>query len=298
MQFPITLSEAFLREIEALAPQCAPPNPEACWALGKVVAQEEASAKLPLRQWPPLALPPALLRAAADFYRTLPEWSADIPELSWTHYRLLLVIKNPELRLSYWREALQNQWSTRELARQIQSRYCERHPPHSLREDAPRHAAAWIKDPYVLEFLPLPSEGRLLERDMEEAMILRLQYLLLELGKGFAFVARQKRLATATGKRYFIDRVFYHFILKCFVLVDLKAGELSHRDIGQMDMYVRFFEEKWRGPADNPTVGLILCRKKDQTLVRYSALSDNDRLFASTYRLHLPTEEELCNIIS
>ena len=149
-----------------------------------------------------------------------------------------------------------------------------------------------IKDPYVLEFLGIPDAHAFRESELEQAIIDKLQAFLLELGKGFAFVARQQRIPTET-KDFFIDLVFYNYLLKCFVLIDLKAGELTHQDIGQMDMYVRLYEDRHKNPGDNPTVGLILCTDKDATVVKYSVLSESKQLFASQYRLVLPTEEEL-----
>jgi len=144
----------------------------------------------------------------------------------------------------------------------------------------------------LLEFLGLPETGRLLEADLEQALIDKLQSFLLELGKGFAFVARQMRISTET-KDFYIDLVFYNYLLKCFVLFDLKTGELTHQDIGQMDMYVRMVDDLKRSPDDNPTVGIILCAAKDHSVVRYSVLHENQQLFASKYKLILPTEEEL-----
>lgn len=149
-----------------------------------------------------------------------------------------------------------------------------------------------LKDPYILDFLGLKTYPKLSETDLEEALISKLQEFLLELGKGFAFVARQKRIRTETKDRY-IDLVFYNILLKCYVLIDLKAGELEHGDIAQMDMYVRIYEDKVRGTDDNPTIGLILCTEKDATVVRYSVLDESNQLFASKYKLYLPSEEEL-----
>jgi predicted nuclease of restriction endonuclease-like (RecB) superfamily len=149
-----------------------------------------------------------------------------------------------------------------------------------------------LKDPYVLEFLQLKDNNRYLESELEAALIDKLNAFLLELGKGFAFVARQKRISTET-KHFYIDLVFYNYLLKCFVLIDLKVNELSHQDIGQMDMYVRLYEDKYKIPDNNPTIGLILCTHKDKTVVKYSVLNENKQLFASKYMLHLPTEEEL-----
>ena len=150
----------------------------------------------------------------------------------------------------------------------------------------------FIKNPYVLEFLGLEDNPDFRESELEQAIVGKLQSFLLELGKGFAFVARQQRISTET-RDFFIDLVFYNYILKCFVLVDLKTGELTHQDIGQMDMYVRIYEDTMKGADDNPTVGIILCTDKDQTVVKYSVLNDSRQLFASKYQLYLPTEEEL-----
>ncbi len=224
-------------------------------------------------------------------------------ELSWTHYRLLLGVEKPEARQWYMNEAADQNWSTRALERQINSLYYER--LLMSRDKAPvvdemREKTAplapqpedFIKDPYVLEFLGIPDSHKFRESELEEAIIGKLQAFLLELGKGFSFVARQRRISTET-KDFFVDLVFYNYLLKCFVLVDLKTGELTHQDIGQMDMYVRLFEDKVKGPDDNPTVGIILCTEKDRTIVKYSVLKENRRLFAAKYKLCLPTEEEL-----
>ncbi|TRZ85216.1 DUF1016 domain-containing protein [bacterium] len=224
-------------------------------------------------------------------------------ELSWTHYRLLLRIEKPEARAWYMNEAADQNWSTRALERQIHSLYYER--LLMSRDKAPVVDEMWektaphapkpedfIKDPYVLEFLGIPDSHKFRESELEEAIIGKLQAFLLELGKGFSFVARQRRISTES-KDFFVDLVFYNYLLKCFVLVDLKTGELTHQDIGQMDMYVRLFEDKVKGPDDNPTVGIILCTEKDRTIVKYSVLKENRRLFAAKYKLCLPTEEEL-----
>jgi len=149
-----------------------------------------------------------------------------------------------------------------------------------------------VRDPVMLEFLGLPGTGKLLESNLEQALLDNLQAFLLELGKGFAFVARQLRISTES-KDFYIDMVFYNYLLKCFVLFDLKSGELSHKDIGQMDMYVRMVDALKRAPDDNPTVGIILCTHKDASVVRYSVLHENEHLFASKYKLVLPSEEEL-----
>lgn len=226
------------------------------------------------------AFPARKLRCMYTFCRAFPEESKLRLELSWSHYLLLLKVSDKEARTFYHEEAADNHWSTRELSRQINSHYYQR-------QQEP------VKEHFVLEFLRLEQAEGVLERDLEDALLDKLQHFLLELGKGFAFVARQKRVVTATGKHYYIDLAFYHYILKCFVLIDLKTGELSHRDIGQMDMYVRLYDDKWKQPGDSPTLGIILCAGKDQTLVQYSVLKESQQLFAATYQLYLPTAEEL-----
>ena len=224
-------------------------------------------------------------------------------ELTWTHYRLLIRVAKREARDWYMKEAADQNWSTRALERQINSLYYERllmsrdktpvveemrektEPLAPLPED-------FIKDPYVLEFLGIPDVHQFREAELEQAIIGKLQAFMLELGKGFAFVARQRRISTET-KDFFIDLVFYNYILKCFLLIDLKTSELTHEDIGKMDMYVRLFEDTVKGADDNPTVGLILCTDKDHTVVKYSVLNESRQLFASKYSLYLPSEEEL-----
>ena len=243
------------------------------------------------------------LRRMRQFYLSSPIRGALRPELTWTHYRLLMRVEKLDARTWYLNEAADQNWSTRALERQINSLYYERlllsrdHAPviEEMQAQTTPLAPAprdFIKDPYVLEFLGIPDAPEFREADLERAIISKLQAFMLELGKGFAFVARQKRIGTET-KDFYIDLVFYNYILKCFVLVDLKTGELTHQDIGQMDMYVRLFEDTVKGADDNPTVGLILCTGRDHTVVKYSVLSESHQLFASRYRLYLPSEEEL-----
>lgn len=221
-------------------------------------------------------------------------------QLSWTHYRLIMRVDSPKAREYYLSEAASEGWSTRVLERNINSLYYERllstqNKREALKEQEKMekiHPADLIKDPYVLEFLGVNMQSRFSESDIESAIISNLQQFLLELGKGFSFVRRQYRITTET-KHFYIDLVFYNYILKCFVLIDLKIKELSHQDIGQMDMYVRLFEDRIKTEGDNPTIGIILCTEKDQTIVKYSVLEENKQLFASKYRLVLPTEDEL-----
>ena len=243
------------------------------------------------------------LRHMRAFYLAFPIRNALRTELSWTHYRSLLKLDNAEARTWYMHEAASQNWSTRALDRQMGTLYYERllasRDRAAVQTEASHQTAAlaatpreFVRDPVLLEFLGLPNAGRLLETDLEQALMDQLQGFLLELGKGFAFVARQQRVSTES-KDFYIDLVFYNYLLKCFVIFDLKRGELTHQDIGQMDMYVRMYDELKRSPDDNPTVGIILCTHKDASIVRYSVLHGHEQLFASKYKLVLPSEEEL-----
>ena len=236
-----------------------------------------------------------------QFYIAFPNLNALRTELTWTHYRSLLRVENPPAREFYIQEAIANGWSTRALDRQINTLYYERllasgdREPvvAEMQEKTDRFQAADIlKDPYVLDFLQLQENTALQESELEQALMAKLQQFLLELGKGFAFVARQKRISTES-KHFYIDLVFYNYLLKCFVLIDLKVRELRHEDVGQMDMYVRLYEDLHKAPDDNPTIGLILCTHKDRTVVKYSVLNESAQLFASKYMLYLPSEAEL-----
>jgi predicted nuclease of restriction endonuclease-like (RecB) superfamily len=243
------------------------------------------------------------LRHMRAFYQSFPIRDALRRELSWTHYRLLLRVDSAEARQWYVQEAAAQNWSTRALERQIGSLYYERlllsQDKAALTAEAQSNMAAleqspraFVRDPVMLEFLGLPDTGRLLEANLETALMDKLQQFLMELGKGFAFVARQQRISTET-QDFYIDLVFYNYLLKCFVLIDLKTGPLTHQDVGQMDMYVRMYDDLRRGEGDNPTVGILLCGSKDKSVVRYSVLNGSEQLFASKYRLVLPSEEEL-----
>ena len=225
------------------------------------------------------------------------------PELSWTHYRLLLKVENENARTYYMNECAEENWSTRTLERQINSLFFERllssKNKKSLITKTKKENNAdkpnildFVKDPYVLEFLKLNQNATLYEKELETELLNKLQLFLLELGKGFSFVARQKRIS-ADGEHFFIDLVFYNYILKCFVLIDLKTGKLTHQDIGQMDLYVRYYEDEIKQKTDNPTIGLILCTEKNETIVKYSVLKESKQIFASKYKLILPTEKEL-----
>jgi len=236
-----------------------------------------------------------------SFYQCFPIWNAVRSELTWTHYRILSRVENELARNFYISEAIECQWDTRLLQRQISTLYYERILSSRERKEmrseesmgkTPLQPGDILKDPYILDFLGLKTYPKLSESNLEQALIDKLQEFLLELGKGFAFVARQKRIRAETKDRY-IDLIFYNILLKCYVLIDLKVGELDYADIGQMDMYVRIYEDKVRGVDDSPTIGLILCTEKDAAVVRYSILEDNQQLFASKYKLYLPSEEEL-----
>lgn len=243
------------------------------------------------------------LRHMRSFYLVFPIRDALRRELSWTHYRMLLRVENANARRWYMNEAAAQNWSSRALDRQIDTLYYER---LLLSTDKPLVEAEananlnplqqtpreFVRDPVMLEFLGLPGVGKLLESTLEQALMDKLQGFLLELGKGFAFVARQQRISTES-QDFYVDLVFYNYLLKCFVLIDLKSGKLTHQDIGQMDMYVRIYDDLKRGADDNPTVGIVLCGHKDQSVVRYSVLHDSEQIFATKYRLVLPSEEEL-----
>ena len=243
------------------------------------------------------------LRHMRNFYQAFPICDALRRELSWTHDRLLLRVDSPAARQWYMQEAAEQNWGTRALERQIGTLYYERLLSSQdkagwlaqARQEQKADASAprdFVRDPVMLEFLGLPETGRLQEAELEQVLMDKLQQFLLELGKGFAFVARQQRISTET-QDFYIDLVFYNYLLKCFVLIDLKPGHLDHQAIGQMDMYVRLYDDLRRGEGDNPTVGILLCGSKDHSVVRYSVLNDSEQLFATKYRLVLPSEDEL-----
>jgi len=241
------------------------------------------------------------LRKMKQFYTLFQKQDSLSLELSWTHYRHLLRVEDPKAREWYMNECSKENWSTRALERQINSFYYDRllasqektlvidEAKKNTRDLSPKDV---LKDPYVLEFLNLKNRPSFTELEFESGLIEQLQEFLLELGSGFSFVARQKHF-DLDGEHFYIDLVFYNYILKCFVLIDLKRGKLTHQDVGQMDMYVRLFEDKMRGEGDNPTIGLILCSDKNEAVAKYSILSENKQIFASKYKLHLPTEEQL-----
>jgi len=242
------------------------------------------------------------LRNMRRFYLAFPIQETVSLKLSWSHYNQLARIENDQARQWYMKEAVEQNWSVRALDRQIGVLYYERllssQDGTSVKQEAGEKTHSlvsnqedYLRDPYILDFLNLPSQD-VLESNIEQGIISNLQTFLLELGKGFAFVERQQRIIV-DEQDFYLDLLFYNFKLKCFLLIDLKIGKLSHQDIGQMDTYVRIYDQHKKDSADNPTIGLILCSKKSEALAKYSVLADSKQLFASKYLPYLPTEEEL-----
>lgn len=224
-------------------------------------------------------------------------------ELSWTHYKILLKVKDPKARVWYMNEAAEQSWSYRAMERQIEVLYYERLLSSKFDEGIKQEGIEkikelspspldFIRDPYMLDFFQISPTHKLYESDLEQGLLDNIQKFLLELGKGFAFVKRQQ-IIKAEDETFKIDLVFYNYILNCFVLIDLKIGKLTHQDVGQMDMYVRMYEDLQRKEKDNPTIGIILCSEKNEAVVRYSVLNESQQLFASKYVTYLPTEAEL-----
>jgi len=224
-------------------------------------------------------------------------------QLSWSHIRLIMRVENKDAQKYYLKEAAENHWSVRTLDRNISTLYYNRLLSSQIKEpviqemkertkDFQQDKFEFIKNPAVLEFLGLPNNSGYTENALEQAIINQMQKFLLEMGKGFAFVDRQKLIRTETGE-FYIDLVFYNFVLKCFVLIELKTHKITHQDIGQLDMYVRMYDDLIKTDTDNPTIGILLCTKTDNTIARYSVLKENSQLFASKYMPYLPTEEEL-----
>lgn len=241
------------------------------------------------------------LQQMKKFYVLFPNTNALRSQLTWTHYRVLLRVEDETARNWYMEECIRAGWSSRQLERQISTLYYERllvsreKTPVAIEADElmrPLAAEDFIKDPYVLDFLDLKKYPSLRESDLEQALIDKLQEFLLELGRGFCFVARQK-LMRYEDDDFYLDLVFYHSILKCHVLIDLKIGKLTHADVGQMDSYIRMFDAVYKNDDDNPTIGIILCSQKNEAIVKYSVLNDAKQVFASKYRLTLPSAEEL-----
>lgn len=288
------------------------------WQIGRLIVEDEQGGEK-RAEYGKRVLPELAKRLSADFgkgfsaqslwnyrqfYLEFPILSTAWRELSWSHFKMLMRVKNTQARAWYSDETATQGWSVRALDRQISTLYYERllgsQKQEGVRAEASDKISVeaapdprdFIRDPYVLEFLGVQPDAGLYEQDVEQGLIDRLQQFLMELGKGFAFVARQKRLQVE-GEDFFVDLVFYNYLLKCFVLIDLKVGKLAHQDVGQLDMYVRVFDEQQRGEGDNPTIGLILCSERNAAVAKYSALADKSQLFASQYQTYLPSEEEL-----
>ena len=246
------------------------------------------------------------LRNYRQFYLMFPDfeiWNARVPNLTWTHFRELLSVVDDAARYWYVREASREHWSARQLGRNVGSQYCQRLLASADKEKVvaemlektqsyPPAAEEFVKNPVVAEFLNLPSNTDYNETELERAILFHIENFVRELGRGFAFVARQKHISTDCGD-FFIDLVFYNYILKCFFLIDLKTSKVTHQDVGQMDMYVRMFDDLNRTEGDNPTIGLLLCADTSKDIARYSVLHGSKQLFASKYMTFLPSEEEL-----
>lgn len=241
------------------------------------------------------------LRNMRQFYIIFQKRDTLCHQLSWSHYRLLMRVENKNARNFYLKESIGNNLSVRQLEREINTfsyqRYLASYGNHNVVEDTAKNESPVdpkdiIKDPYVLEFADLKVDASFYEKDLESALITHLNEFLLELGNGFAFVARQKRF-DMDGRNFYVDLVLYNYKLKCFVLIDLKRGDLTHQDIGQMQMYVNYYTRELMEPGDNPPIGIILCSSKSDTLVRYTLPLDNNQIYASKYTLYLPKEEDL-----
>lgn len=251
---------------------------------------------------------PRTLYRFVQFHREYPNFLTTLlsksgPSLTWSHYLVLLRVDNAQARAWYEKEASEQGWSVRTLDRNVSTLYYDRlimsadktpvvAEMNEKTSAYQRNRLEFIKNPVIAEFLDLPQDKSFLESELEQSIITNLSEFLMELGKGYAFVARQQHIA-ADGEDYYIDLVFYNYILKCFVLIDLKTNRITHQDVGQMDMYVRMYDDLKRSEGDNPTLGIVLCTETSDTIARYSVLHDNDHLFAAKYKLCLPSEEEL-----
>jgi predicted nuclease of restriction endonuclease-like (RecB) superfamily len=288
---------------------------DACWEVGRVIVEEEQAGSdkagygkrvieglsLRLQEEFGRGYDRSNLFHMRAFFLSYPKVDALRRQLSWTHYRLLLRVDRPDARAFYEAEAVNARWSTRELERQISSLLFERlalsrdkagvlalaQKGHEITQPADL-----VKDPLVLEFTGFRQDERFRESDLEQALISKLQQFLLELGKGFAFMGRQQRI-TLDGEHFFIDLVFYNRLTRSYVLLDLKVGKLTHQDLGQMQMYVNYYQRELTAPDENPPIGIVLCADKSEAVVRYALPEGNKQIFASRYKLHLPTEQEL-----
>jgi predicted nuclease of restriction endonuclease-like (RecB) superfamily len=289
---------------------------EGYWLMGKRIVEQEQQGKQRAEYGAELlnnlstalgkGFSPRMLRDIRQFYLSFPDLqdlAHTCAKLQWSHFRVIMRVADKNARAYYLKEANENNWAVRTLERNINTLYYQRLLSSQHRApvtDEMRETTAefqadsheFIKNPSVLEFLNLPTQKAYTEQQLEQALIDNIQHLLLELGKGFSFVARQKHIRTETTD-FFIDLVFYNYILKCFVIVELKTDKITHQDIGQLDMYVRMFDDLERPRGDNPTIGILLCTQTDKTIAKYSVLSESKQLFASKYLPYLPTEEEL-----
>lgn len=290
---------------------------EAYWNIGKQIVEEEQNGEDRAKYGSYLikelskrltkdfgkGFTPTNIKMMRQFYNSFPNSHTLCDQLTWSHYRLIIRVQNENARQWYVNETASSNWSVRALERQIGTHYYERIIASKEKEivkveakektkDLQLTPKDIIKDPYVLEFLDLKDNISFREDELESALIEKIQDFLLELGKGFAFVSRQKRIKTELSD-FYIDLVFYNYILKCFVIIDLKRGKLTHQDIGQIDMYVKMYDDLEKDANDNPTIGIILCTDKDNTVVKYSSINENDNLFVSKYQMYLPSEEEL-----
>ena len=293
---------------------------EAYWLIGKRIVEEEQQGKERANYGQELLKTLSVeltnefgkgfgernLRDFRQFYLTFQEseiWHTLCAKLSWSHIRLVMRVSDKNAQTYYLKEAAENHWSVRTLDRNISTLYYHRLLSSQIKEpvikemqektdDYQHDKLEFIKSPSVMEFLGLPTNAGYTEDVLEQAIIDKMQKFLLELGKGFAFVDRQQLVRTDTGD-FYIDLVFYNYILRCFVIVELKTHKITHQDIGQLDMYVRMYDDLKRSKEHNPTIGILLCTETDATMARYSVLNENRQLFTTKYLSYLPTEEEL-----
>ena len=295
---------------------------EAYWEIGRRIVEEEQNGK-ERAEYGKEILQNLSKELTEEFgkgysYRTLREirqfylmfsdfekWRTVSAKLTWSHFQKVLRVSDEKARIFYLTEAAENMWSVRTLDRNISTLYYNRIVAsidkkiveNEMKEKTKKlQAEEFIKNPVVLEFLDLPTNMSYTENELEKALTDDIQKFMMELGKGFAFVERQQHIRTENSD-FYIDLVFYNYILKCFVIVELKTGKLTHQDIGQLDMYVRMYDDLKKQENDNPTIGLLLCTETDRTIIKYSVLNDNKNLFASKYVNYLPSEEELINEI-
>ena len=295
---------------------------EAYWEIGRRIVEEEQNGK-ETAEYGKEILQNLSKELTEEFgkgysYRTLREirqfylmfsdfekWRTVSAKLTWSHFQKVLRVSNEKARIFYLTEAAENMWSVRTLDRNISTLYYNRivasidkkTVEDEMKDKTKKlQAEEFIKNPVVLEFLDLPTNMSYTENELEKALTDDIQKFMMELGKGFAFVERQQHIRTENSD-FYIDLVFYNYILKCFVIVELKTEKLTHQDIGQLDMYVRMYDDLKKQENDNPTIGLLLCTETDRTIIKYSVLNDNKNLFASKYINYLPSEEELINEI-